>query len=75
MGPRSPAPPAAASPLRQSQSQSQSQQQLDYTQAQNELSRDDTVIRRRPASYTDTESLLTYRTSIDGSDDGRSETF
>lgn len=26
-------------------------------------------------SHADTESLLSYRTSIDGSDDGRSETF
>ncbi|KAF3007908.1 hypothetical protein E8E13_011086 [Curvularia kusanoi] len=57
MGPRSPAP--GASPLRQSQ----------------DLSREDTVIRRKPVgppSHADTESLLSYRTSIDGSDD---ETF
>ncbi|KAF3041391.1 hypothetical protein E8E12_009392 [Didymella heteroderae] len=62
MGARSPAP--AASPLRQSQQQ--------YSQ---DLSRDDTVIRRRPVSHADTESLLSYTTSRDGSDDGRSETF
>ena len=49
-------PAPGASPLRQSV----------------DLSRDDTVIRRRVPSHTDTESLLTYRTSIDGSDD---ETF
>lgn len=51
--------PAPQSPLRQSQ----------------DLSRDDTVIRRKPASIADTESLLTYRTSLDGSDGERSETF
>jgi hypothetical protein len=61
MGPRSPAP--GASPLRQQQ------------HAQQDLSRDDTVVRRRPVSYADTESLLSYTTTRDGSDDGRSETF
>lgn len=59
MGARSPAP--GASPLRQSQQQ--------YS---HDLSRDDTVIRRRPMSYADTESLLSYTTTRDGSDD---ETF
>ena len=57
MGPRSPAP--GASPLRQS--------------TQQELSRDDTVIRRRPVSYADTESLLSYTTTRDG--ESEDETF
>lgn len=41
------------------------------------LARDDTVIRRKPVgapSHADTESLLSYRTSLDGSEAG-SETF
>jgi hypothetical protein len=67
MGPRSPAPgqmnnyaSQPGSPLRQQQ----------------DLNRDDTVIRRKPvASVADTESLLSYRTSLDGSDGERSETF
>lgn len=45
---------------------------------QQELSRDDTVIRRKPVgppSHADTESLLSYRTSLDGSDGERSDTF
>jgi hypothetical protein len=43
---------------------------------QQDLNRDDTVIRRKPvASVADTESLLSYRTSLDGSDGERSETF
>ncbi|KAJ4404290.1 hypothetical protein N0V91_005984 [Didymella pomorum] len=63
MGARSPAPGAAhtSSPLRQSQQQ--------YS---HDLSRDDTVIRRKPMSHADTESLLSYATTRDGSDD---ETF
>ncbi|KAF3043581.1 hypothetical protein E8E11_002167 [Didymella keratinophila] len=60
MGARSPAP--GASPLRQSQQQGYG----------NDLSRDDTVIRRKPMSHADTESLLSYTTTRDGSDD---ETF
>lgn len=56
MGPRSPAP--GASPLRQQQTN---------TQNNSDLNREDTVIRRKP-SYADTESLLSYRTSIDGSE-------
>lgn len=60
MGARSPAP--GASPLRQSQQQ----------YGQQDLSRDDTVIRRKPVSHADTESLLSYTTTRDGSED---ETF
>ena len=42
-------------------------QQQTNTQNNSDLNREDTVIRRKP-SYADTESLLSYRTSIDGSE-------
>ncbi|KAF9698006.1 hypothetical protein EKO04_004166 [Ascochyta lentis] len=67
MGPRSPAPGAHQSHFSQTQSPLRNEN----------LTRDDTVIRRKPVSapsHADTESLLSYRTSLDGSDDG-SETF
>lgn len=68
MGPRSPAPGTHQSAFSQPQSPLRNEN----------LSRDDTVIRRKPLgapSHTDTDSLLSYRTSLDGSDDGQSETF